>query len=548
MRPSWRRWRGRPGGWGGLEIASSRELHELLRALERSSAALTGIGLVDPEGRMVAVAARFPQPPVEVADREYFRVHRDAPAGVAESSFVGEVVVSRPREVPVFSLSRPRRDAAGGFDGVIVTAFAPEYFSDFYAQVAESAGDAVALLRLDGALLARSPPAPDWGSRAARAGRALAVATAPPGHGLVTTRSVLDGKERLFAVRRLENYPVAVVYGLDRAVPRAAWLRQLAVIGAVSALAAALLLGLTMRAAAAARRERAAAERAREEAERRAEAEAARAVAEVALREGQRLETLGQIAAGVAHDFRNTVQAVQGGVRLILRTLDSGDLAQARATARLVGEAAGHGGALTERMLAVARRGGGAPDAAALDPAQAVAQACELLRRTLGAGVTVRCEVAAEGLPPRVRGDRAELEAALLNLAVNARDAMPAGGELTVSLAPEVIAEGVAPHPAGLPAGRYARIAVADTGVGMDAATLARATEAFFTTKPAGRGTGLGLSTVRGFAEEVGGALRIESEPGRGTTVTLWLPAAEPDGADPPAGAATRGEAELSRP
>ena len=254
------------------------------------------------------------------------------------------------------------------------------------------------------------------------------------------------------------------------------------------------------------------------------------------------------VEASSPYVVRTMVQAVQGGVRLILRTLDSGDLAQARATARLVGEAAGHGGALTERMLAVARRGGGAPDAAALDPAQAVAQACELLRRTLGAGVTVRCEVAAEGLPPRVRGDRAELEAALLNLAVNARDAMPAGGELTVSLAPEVIAEGVAPHPAGLPAGRYARIAVADTGVGMDAATLARATEAFFTTKPAGRGTGLGLSTVRGFAEEVGGALRIESEPGRGTTVTLWLPAAEPDGADPPAGAATRGEAELSRP
>ena len=508
-------------GMGWEEIAASRGLHELLRALDRGTAALSGIGLVRPDGWMVAVAAEFPFRPVDVADREYYRANLAGPAG----SFVGEVVVSRPREVPVFSLSRARRDpATGAFDGVVVAAFAPGYFSDFYTQVVESQGDAVALLRLDGALLARAPPVPDWNSRAARTGAALTIALAPPGHGLVTTRSVVDGTERLVAVRRLRSYPVAVAYGLDLAVPRAAWLRQSVGLGAVSGLAALLLLGLTWLAQDRARREREALECARAEAERRAEAEAK-------LREGQRLEVLGQLAAGVAHDFRNTVQAVQGGVRLIRQALDAGDPGQARTVAGMVADAAGRGAALTERMLSVARPrrgGGGAPDAeggaARLDPARAVAETCELLRRTVGRGVRLRCELA-RGLPAAVRGEAAELEAALINLVVNARDAMPRGGGagVLVTAAAEGVVAG-ARHPAGLAAGRYARIAVVDSGGGMDAATLARATEAFFTTKPRGEGTGLGLSTVRAFAEGAGGALRIESEPGRGTTVTLWLP------------------------
>ncbi len=171
-----------------------------------------------------------------------------------------------------------------------------------------------------------------------------------------------------------------------------------------------------------------------------------------------------------------------------------------------------------------------APPPLLTNPAQAVTEICDLLRRTLGqAPLRLRCDMPdLHAFPAAVRGDRAELEAALINLVVNARDAMPTGGDITVRGAVERVAE-APPHPAGLAPGRHLRLAVADTGSGMDAETLARATEAFFTTKPRGRGTGLGLATVRAFAEGVGGGVRIESTPGRGTTVTLWLPEAAGD-------------------
>lgn len=505
-------------GMGWDEIQASRELHGLMSDLDRGTAALSGIGLVRPDGRMVAAAARFPLEPVDVSDREYFRAVRAGAAG----SFVGEVVVSRPRNVPVFSLSRARPGAEGAFDGVIVTAFAPEFFSDFFAEVAESPGDAVVLARLDGALLARFPPVEDWDSRAARAGRVLTLAARPPGRGIVVTRSVVDGKDRLYAVRRLAGYPAAVAYGLDLAVMRAAWWRQLAVVGAICGLAAALLLLLTAFAQRAARLERAAlahaaaaAEAARAEAERRAEAEAR-------LRQTERIGALGQVTAGVAHDFRNIVQAVQSGARLM--TEHAAEPAVVRRLAGMMAEAAGRGARLTGRMLDFARREDRVTET--VDVAAALERVGELLDRVLGRGVHLRREVAPD-LPAAARGDRHEFETAVVNLVANARDAMPeGGGQVTITAGVEDVPEGAA-HPAGLAAGRYVRVAVADTGAGMAPEVLARAGEAFFTTKPRGQGTGLGLAMARGFAEGAGGGMRVASAVGRGTTVTLWLPAAE---------------------
>jgi signal transduction histidine kinase len=140
-------------------------------------------------------------------------------------------------------------------------------------------------------------------------------------------------------------------------------------------------------------------------------------------------------------------------------------------------------------------------------------------------GLRVRVE-AEPDLPP-VLADRGELETVLVNLAANARDAMPGGGTLTLAAAAVTVSEGVAaPHPAGLRPGRYVRLSAADTGAGMDAETLARAAEPFFTTKPEGEGTGLGLAMAREFAERAGGGFAVASEPGLGTTVTLWLPVA----------------------
>ncbi|WP_198383644.1 ATP-binding protein [Roseomonas sp. KE2513] len=175
---------------------------------------------------------------------------------------------------------------------------------------------------------------------------------------------------------------------------------------------------------------------------------------------------------------------------------------------------------MTRRLLSFARR-----DELQAEPIEALpllAGLCEVLSHTLGAEVACRYHVA-PGIPPLL-ADKGQLETVLVNLASNARDAMPQGGTLTMSAA-EMRLEGSS-GPRGMMPGRYIRIAVEDTGIGMDPMTVSRVGEPFFTTKPRGAGTGLGLSMAKGFAEQSGGALTVESEPGRGTVVALWLPPA----------------------
>jgi signal transduction histidine kinase len=278
-----------------------------------------------------------------------------------------------------------------------------------------------------------------------------------------------------------------------------------------------LLLWLTGRAQATAQRERL-------EIERRVEAERARAEAEAALRHAERVNALGHMAAGVAHDFNNTVQAVSSGVRLIKEHAD--DPARVQRYAGLIDDAAGRAATLTRRMLDFARRDAdlsrASGQAGTVDVAATVNEACELLERTLGSGYHIHREMP-PGLPRAPGIGRAELEAVVVNLVVNARDAMPSGGTVAIAAASEDVPPGAAELVPELPPGIYVRISVADTGHGMDAATLARASEAFFTTKGL-KGTGLGLSMARGFAEHAGGRLAIRSAVGVGTTVTLWLP------------------------
>ena len=254
----------------------------------------------------------------------------------------------------------------------------------------------------------------------------------------------------------------------------------------------------------------------------------ARVRAEVAAREdaqaraahAQRMQALGQLAGGIAHDFNNILQAVQGGAGLIERRAENP--VSVRRFARTLIEAAERGAAVTHRLLAFARRGD--LRAERIDPAGLLDGLRDVLAQTLGSPIAVRVE-GASGLPA-VMADRRQLETVLVNLATNARDAMEDGGTLTLAVAAEEIA--AAPvHPAGLKPGHYVRLAVTDSGTGMDQATLDRALEPFFTTKPQDKGTGLGLPMAKGFAEQSGGALTIESAPGRGTTVTLWLPVAE---------------------
>ena len=249
---------------------------------------------------------------------------------------------------------------------------------------------------------------------------------------------------------------------------------------------------------------------------------AAREAAQASLAHMQRMEALGQLAGGIAHDFNNVLQAVQGGASLIERRATEPE--RIRRLARMVFEAAGRGSSITRRLLAFSRRGD--LRAEAVDPVMLLTGMHEILTHTLGGGVTVRLD-APIGLPA-LFADKGQLETVLVNLATNARDAMAGYGTLTLAASVETTSRDNSPgHPATMKAGTYVRLAVTDTGAGMPPDVLARVTEPFFTTKPQGKGTGLGLAMARGFAEQSGGGLHIESAPGRGTTVNLWFPLAE---------------------
>jgi signal transduction histidine kinase len=236
------------------------------------------------------------------------------------------------------------------------------------------------------------------------------------------------------------------------------------------------------------------------------------------VQEMQKLESIGQLTGGVAHDFNNLLMVILGNLQLLRKRLPDDPR-----LARLVDGAmqgADRGATLTKRMLAFARRQELRPET--VDVPRLIGGMEEMLRRTLGPGIQILMTYRPD-LPP-IRVDPNQLELALLNLALNARDAMPYGGRLVIGGTRITSEAGV---PKELEAGSYVCLTVSDSGAGMDEATLKRATEPFFTTKGAGKGTGLGLSMVHGVAAQSGGAMRITSRPGDGTTVELWLPLSE---------------------
>jgi two-component system NtrC family sensor kinase len=494
------------------EIAGSAEVHSFLQRLQRSTPSTRGVALVAPDGRLATVSsASFPTPRPDLSDREYAAAHRAGHDG----AYISGIIVTRPTGALVASVSRARTTGPEGRPdgGIVVSSISPEAIASFYHSVVDTPRDAVTLARSDGAVIARYPAPPETAGWRALPGNPVVAAQAASadGRGILRVTSGFDGVSRITALRRVEGYPVFVAYGLDREVVRGAWIGRLLAPAAGALAAMALLIWLTRRAQAAAWRGRA-------EAERRADAEAA-------LRHAERVNALGRLAAGVAHDFSNAVQAITSGVRLIVRHAE--DPAQIRRYAGLVEEAAGRAGALTRRMLDFSRRGGAADASGDLDVAAALTSANELLGPTLGAGYRVRLELA-EDLPRAIGADRGEFEAVVVNLVVNARDAMPGGGEVMITATAETFgsASSSSGSTAAMAPGRYLRVSVSDSGVGMDVETLARAAEPFFTTKPPGVGTGLGLPMARAFAEAASGAFSIASAPGRGTTVTFWLPAA----------------------
>jgi two-component system NtrC family sensor kinase len=506
--------------------ADEAMLNAELRALVRSLPQVQDIWVLGPDGRPWVSANVHPMPPLNLGDREYFRRARDDGGGL----YVSEILRGRAMDGAVFfQLSSARRAPDGSFAGVVAVSVQPDYFTRFITRLSrpdDTAGiTGGRLIREDGVILARHPGGNVPGARVPADSAFYAAVRDRPESASYVAVAPHDGVERLTVLRRLPELPVYAAVSVPTGDAVRRWAYDMAVYLALGTPGVLALVGMTL---VALRRTRAGAAA---EAARREEAER-RAAAEQALARAQRLDSLGQLTGGVAHDFNNLLQAVSGGAILIERRADRAE--EVRRLAASVRHAAERGGRLTRQLLAFARRQPLAPET--IEPAALLAGLRELLERTLRGDIAVAIEVPPETW--RLVADAAELEIALLNLAVNARDAMPGGGTVTLSAANRRLERGTDPD--GLE-GDFVELAVADAGTGMPPDVLAKAFEPFFTTKGQGRGTGLGLAQVYGFARQSAGTARIETRVGAGTTVRLLLPratGAEPRPAAPPREAA----------
>jgi len=414
---------------------------------------------------------------------------------------------------PYFTLSRRLQWPDGSFRGIVVVSIAGGYFGSFYNSLLGGATPyAARILREDGTSLARytengTIPLPNR-----EEDNLLAKAIADHAlRGLIASGSPLRADGSLVAYKRLANYPVYVALERTRASITGEWAGSLLGYLAVAVPAAIGFFLLSLTALRRTRRERAALAQARD-------AEAQRAGIEAQLHQSQKLEAVGLLTAGIAHDFNNLLTVMSGNLAL-LRSRFAPD---ARAT-RLVSAAmtaAERAASLTKRLLSFARQ---EPiDPRPVDVNDIVMGMSELISRSLGNQNVTEFRLSDRLWPVLV--DPNQLENALLNLTVNARDAMSGHGVLTIDTGNLKLDDREGPMVTGAAPGEYVAITVSDTGSGMPEEVRLRAFDPFFTTKEAGKGTGLGLSQLYAFVTRSGGHCTLESEQGNGTTITLYLP------------------------
>jgi two-component system NtrC family sensor kinase len=483
------------------QVAENAErLHNRLKTLADESSQIKSLWIFDRTGHALVNSLEFPAPFVAFADRDYFKAHVERDIG----TYVGEVLRPRPPYggAPFFGVSRRRTPTDGSFNGIIQASVLPEYFEGFYAKIGREAGSYYSLIRQDGLLLARFPKL-NRDAWLAPQGDLLKAMRARPDEGTVSLVSAIDGLERTVSYLKLPNLPVYVVAGRDASAVRAEWLAQVKghlMFGLPSTAALILVVALALR------RTR----RLYDEASR-------RQAAEDALKQSQRLEALGQLTGGVAHDFNNLLMVIGGSAKKLKRAQrDAKDLR----SLEMIDLAVQKGESLTRKLLSFSRRRTLLPQVIDLPTA------IDSLRGVLAQSVTG--DVALEFQLPRnmipVKVDPSELEIALLNLTLNARDAMPDGGKIVIAL------QRVNSSGGGLPAnlrGEFAAISVSDTGAGIPDNIRERIFEPFFTTKPVDKGTGLGLSQVFGFVNQSRGAVTVASDPGRGARFTMFLPVSQ---------------------
>jgi two-component system NtrC family sensor kinase len=480
---------------------ASREqpLHLRLKQLVASLPQVKSAWVFDAKGHALVNSLIVPAPEIDFSDRDYFKAHTSGDIG----TYIGEALKPRPpyQGAAFFGVSRRRSDEDGGFAGVIQASVFPEYFENYYARIGREPGSFFALGRADGAVLARFP-ASENEIRFDRSGPMGKMIAANPEAGLVTVTSPTDGIERRLAYRRLAEYPIYVCAGLETSAIRERWFSTMSQHLIFGAPATALLFSLL---ALALRRTR----NLYFEADRRQEAEDA-------LKHGQRLEALGQLTGGVAHDFNNLLTVIRASVDLLRRP----DLPEPRRQryVEAISDTVTRAAKLTAQLLAFARRQTLKPEM--FDVGRSVQMLSEMIRTLIGS----RIEIITLGPdePCFVNADAGQFETAIINMAVNARDAMDGHGRLTITVGMAASLPNTVPlsqNPYG-----YVAVSVVDTGIGIPPDQFGRIFEPFFTTKQVGHGTGLGLSQVFGFAKQSGGEVVVASEVGKGSIFTLYLP------------------------
>jgi two-component system, NtrC family, sensor kinase len=486
----------RARGMDWTTIRESRELHADLASISDKLAQVDSLWLVDETGTYWASSQIAPpMQPVPVADRDFMLAYRSGFRGL----YVSDPFVGRATGRQAFNTSMARTGPDGG---IVIASIRPDYFQDFFGRVLPGSDRVIGLTKESGAILVRYPPLPGTApTRLSAASGLLRAITTEPKRGMFRTVAQVDGVERLYAYRRIDGYPVYVSIGLAVSEARAEWRRLTLGYGAAAAVAAALLLALALyglRAAASARR------------------------AQEQLARAQRLEALGRLTGGIAHDFNNVLQSVGSVLNIIERHVDDPAAGRVLEAGR---ETLGRARDRIRQLLTFAREQKLTP--AVLDLNTLVRHVTTLMRPGLD-GIEVGLELAADLAP--VRLDAAQAEHALINLLVNARDAMPDGGRLTLATANVALTDG---------APGWVQLTVSDSGPGIEPQALPQLFEPFFTTKPDGQGTGLGLSQVHGFVHQAGGQVEVDSEPGRGARFHLLLPQAAEEPPPQRQGAAT---------
>ncbi|MDB5716115.1 MAG: hybrid sensor histidine kinase/response regulator, partial [Sphingomonadales bacterium] len=478
--------------------AQSQPVYRRMKLLAEALPQLKSAWVFDSKGRAVVNSLNLSLPNIDFSDRDYYNAHVERDVG----TFIGQSLQPRPpyQGAAFFGVSRRREAEGGAFTGVIQASVLPEYFDNFYARIGRDPGSFLALGLTDGSILARYPVL-DTALRLDPKGPVGRSLSAHPQAGLVTLISPGDNVERRIGYQRLPGYPIYVAAGLETSAINARW-RSAIGMHLVFGLPATALLFLIL--SVALRRTR----RLQFEATKRREAEEA-------LKHSQRLETLGQLTGGVAHDFNNLLTVIRSSVDLLQRP----NLSEERRTRYVaaISDTVNRAAKLTAQLLAFARRQTLKPEI--FEVGHCVRSVSEIIGTLTGSPIEIVTDVPNE--PCFVHADTSQFENALINIAVNARDAMRGEGRLTITVG---TADSI---PGGVPveaAAGYVSIALADTGVGIPADQFERIFEPFFTTKEVGQGTGLGLSQVFGFAKQSGGEVDVASEVGRGSTFTLYLP------------------------